>query len=76
MILPSCREVTQTLAEADKDLSWPRRLLFKLHMGMCDHCARFAKQLRLLGNVIRARRPDAASVEALQKKLRDRLTKG
>lgn len=27
-------------------MSWPRRLLFLLHLGFCVHCVRYLRQLR------------------------------
>lgn len=76
MMLPSCQEVTKTLAEAADPIPWHKAALLRLHMAMCDHCSRFERQLRLIGDALRSRRPSPASVQAVQKKLRDRLTKG
>ena len=56
MILPSCREVSRCLAEGEPENSpWHRRLLVRLHLSMCAHCARIARQLKLLGLAWRER---------------------
>ncbi len=56
MMLPSCREVSCCLAEGELENSpWHRLLLVRLHLLMCAHCARFARQLKLLGLAWRER---------------------
>lgn len=76
MFLPTCKDVSTALAEASDELPWHRALLFRLHLGMCDHCSRFQRQLRLLGDAFRAQRPSRVAVESLQNKLLDRFKKG
>ena len=75
MILPTCQQVSKTLAEATGTIPWHQALLLRLHLAMCGHCAKVAGELRLLGAAFRSYRPDAASVEALQKKILARVRK-
>lgn len=74
MILPTCRQVSKTLAESADDLPWHQALLLRVHLAMCDHCAEFARELRGLGAVFRSFRPQPPAVEALQEKLLKRLS--
>lgn len=75
MMLPSCREVSRCLAgDGLENTPWRRRPLIRLHLLMCAHCARFARQLELLGLAWRERfavRPER--LEELKLRLRARL---
>lgn len=76
MMLPTCREVSRCLAEGALETSpWHRRLLVRLHLSMCAHCSRFARQLRLLGRAWRERfsAPPPERLEALKRRLQARL---
>ena len=51
----SCHQATQLISESlDRKLPWPRRLALRLHLAMCAHCARAARQLHLLQKLFRA----------------------
>ena len=44
----SCREVTEQATEyLEGDLSFWRRLVIRLHLGMCRHCQEFVRQIEL-----------------------------
>lgn len=79
MMLPSCREVSRCLAEGTLESApWHRRLLVRLHLSMCAHCSRFARQLELLGRAWRKRYAVPLSperLEALKRRLLARLKK-
>lgn len=79
MMLPSCREVSRCLAEgALESAPWHRRLFVRLHLSMCAHCSRFARQLQLLGRAWRERYAVPLSperLEALKRRLLARLKK-
>ena len=50
----SCREVTRTISSGELEAAaWPRRLRVKLHLLMCRHCRRYARQLEKLGAAAR-----------------------
>lgn len=75
-LMPSCREVTSLLA-ADElaSASWARRAAVRLHLSMCEHCSRLARQLRVIAQGLRAAwaprpREDAA---ALKRRVLERL---
>ena len=62
MGMPSCREVTRMLAEEELQ-SAPRRVrwMVRLHLAMCRHCGRFARQMSLISQALKNmmnRRPD------------------
>lgn len=77
MMLPSCREVSRCLAEGALETApWHRRLLVRLHLSMCVHCSRFARQLQLIGRAWRERYAVPLSperLEALKRRLLARL---
>jgi hypothetical protein len=71
-----CRDVstlisTDTLASAP----WTRRLAVRLHLAMCRHCRRFARQIELLRRSARTmgREFDAEAPE-LDERIRRRLS--
>lgn len=45
-LLPNCREVTRLLLEAEEHaLPWPDRARIRLHLGICDACSTFSRQV-------------------------------
>ena len=53
-MMPTCREVVRLLASDElKDQPLARRLLTRAHLLMCDHCGRYAEELRVLTEVTR-----------------------
>ena len=75
-LMPSCREVTGLLASGELE-SVPRmkHLLVRLHLSMCAHCSRFARQLRVISRALRAAWvPSAApGADALKSRILERL---
>lgn len=42
----TCREVTEMAsAYLDRELSWPKKAQFRLHLMMCRHCRQYVDQL-------------------------------
>ncbi len=55
-MMPTCRDVSRSIAAGDTDRLTPfRRLLVGLHVRMCGRCARFARELRRIGQAARTR---------------------
>lgn len=50
----TCKQVARTIA-ADElaTAGWRRRLSVRLHLVMCRHCRRYARQLRAIGGAAR-----------------------
>lgn len=49
-----CREVARLLSAGEtSELPWRRRFAVRLHLMMCGHCSRFARQLAWLGRTAR-----------------------
>ncbi len=49
-----CNEATRILAsDLLDDLAWGRRLALRVHLLMCRHCRRYARQLRAIGAAAR-----------------------
>ena len=64
-----CKEVTTMVARGDlADAGLWLRMKVRLHLMMCRHCARYAKQMRTIGSRVRERfqSPD---VEDLQERI-------
>jgi hypothetical protein len=60
----TCREMTQLITDyLEGDLSWKNVIRFQLHIGMCMHCRRYLRDMkvtvRTLGMLPRGAVPDA-----------------
>jgi len=54
MGMPSCREVTRTIADGSlEEASALRRLGVRMHLLLCRHCWRYARQIRAIGMAAR-----------------------
>lgn len=75
--MPSCREVTDRLAEGElENAPWHKRLLIRMHLSMCAHCNRFARQLELIGKALRehwTHQPPLDRLEAIKRRVMTRL---
>lgn len=74
IVMPSCREVTTFLA-SEVESSWWRRATVWMHLSMCEHCSRFARQLRFISQALRTAWSPAsfAVAESLKRRIIDRL---
>ncbi len=55
-MMPTCRDVSRLIAAGEvESLPFSRRLLVTLHVSMCGRCARFARELRRIGEAARGR---------------------
>jgi len=43
----NCKTVVKKIS-SDEKISWMHRLEIKLHLMMCHHCGKYAKQLKLI----------------------------
>jgi predicted anti-sigma-YlaC factor YlaD len=49
----SCREITQVVTEyLEGGLSLGDRLRFQLHVGMCRHCRKYFRQMKLTAKAL------------------------
>lgn len=78
----NCKEVTK-LISSDEYLSesWGRRLQVRLHLLMCRHCSRLARQISLLKSGSRQLRErmetlDASALENLESRVLKGLQEG
>lgn len=75
--MPSCREVTRKLAEGEfENLPWHKRLLMRMHLSMCAHCGRFARQLGLISQALQdmwRRKPDPGTLDTVKRRILTRL---
>jgi predicted anti-sigma-YlaC factor YlaD len=68
----TCREVTELVtAYLERRLSLRDRVRFQLHIGMCRHCRRYLRQMRLtvqtVGQLPREPLPDPLREELLRR---------
>ena len=53
--LPTCRETTQLASRAmDERLPFANRMALRLHLAICENCARFNRQLQEMRRLFRA----------------------
>lgn len=74
--MPPCRDVALLVSRGmDEPLPWSRRLLIRLHVGMCSLCRRYERQVRLVRHGVRqGADPDTAPLpETLSPEARERL---
>lgn len=74
----SCHEATQLISESlDRKLPWSYRLALRLHLAICAHCARAARQLHLLRRLFRAGKAseDTLDLPGLSAEKKKRLKK-
>ncbi len=64
--MPTCRETTQLASRAmDERLPLSSRMALRLHLAICENCARFNRQLQDMRRLFReetAARDDAAGL--------------
>jgi hypothetical protein len=55
-MMPMCRDISRWVAADEVErLPIAKRLLLTLHLSMCGRCARFARELRRIGEAARMR---------------------
>ena len=68
--MQNCREVAYLIAsDGLEHAAWPMRLQTHLHLFLCKHCRRYAKQLAMIGRVGR----EAWSADSVDPKTVQRL---
>lgn len=66
-LMPSCREVSDLVLDRSLDRApWHQRMLIRMHLGMCEHCARFARQIELVAAALRELWTDNPTPERLK----------
>jgi hypothetical protein len=81
MRLYTCKEASQLVSQAcDRRLTLRERIGLRLHLLICDACARFARQIRFLRTVTQRAaaggmedRMPAAMPPAARKRIQDKL---
>jgi hypothetical protein len=73
-----CKEVTRAIAGDElATADWRRRLSVRLHLLVCRHCRRYARQLRIIGEAARhvfgSTTPDSPSRQRLRRSILDRI---
>ena len=72
-----CSELARRVASDEfSNASWMRKLSLRMHLAMCHHCRRYARQIDLLG--AQARRlwtitdAEESALQRIEQALRDR----
>lgn len=76
MKMLNCKDTARLVSESmDRKLPWRKRLEVRLHLFICDNCARYKKQLHILRRLFRNQaEPSAdASSPVLDEKIKERL---
>jgi len=51
----SCKEASRLISQGmDRRLSFPERFAVRLHVGICDACTRFTRQVEFLRRALKA----------------------
>jgi len=77
MGMPTCREVSRAVASGELERAgfW-EGLGLRLHLLMCRHCRRYARQLRAIGQAARDLVAQAPAEQATVDRLRDAILRG
>lgn len=71
--MSTCKEITRIIASGELDSSSVgAKFRVRMHVLLCRHCRRYARQLRAIAAAARAhwsRDPDDDDVEALQERI-------
>ncbi len=75
--MPTCKDVATAIGQDDvRTLSWWRGLALRLHLLMCQHCRRYAAQIRAIGTaarrLFREHGEDPQTLERLQETILSR----
>ncbi|MEE2732898.1 MAG: zf-HC2 domain-containing protein [Pseudomonadota bacterium] len=63
----NCRDVAHEASDyIDQNLSWWRRLMFRLHLFVCAKCRRFVAHVHLTRDFLRRRGPLRASDQDIE----------
>jgi len=71
----NCKDVTHLVSQSlDRRLSWRERLGVRLHLMICEACARFARQMQFLRAAARRMaRQNEPETETLSDQARERI---
>lgn len=68
----TCKEVSRAFASDElASMSWRQRLSVRLHLLMCRHCRRYARQVRAIGEAARR----LFGGQSLEREVHERLRK-
>lgn len=70
----NCREVSKLVSESlDRELSYTQKMGIRLHLLMCRYCARFARQLRKIRDLMRGMEDNNIPHQAMDIESKDKL---
>ncbi len=53
--VPTCQEVAREIASDElATASWRRRAAVRIHLLLCRHCRRYARQIRAIGSAVQS----------------------
>ena len=73
-LMKSCKQTSTLVTQSmDRRLTWTERLSMRIHLAVCDNCARFAKQMHLLRTWLSDE--DEAAQSGLTDECRERIAR-
>lgn len=70
----TCRETTELASRAmDERLPLPERMAMRLHLAVCQNCARFAQQLKVMRRQFQYETEDKEEAPGLAHEARQRI---
>lgn len=77
MFLPSCKEMSERVSSGEfEGASFLMRFLVRVHLSMCGHCERYARQIKHISQAVREkaeRSVDLDRLAVLKKRIIGRL---
>ncbi len=72
--IPTCRDATKLASRAmDERLPFSSRMALRLHLAICENCARFNRQLQEMRRLFREETPAHDDVAGLASEARRRI---
>lgn len=72
-LMPTCREMALGLSTGSfEHVAWYKRLMVRMHLSMCEHCNRFARQLSLISQALRNMwqvKPNLNTLDAIKRRI-------
>ena len=73
-LMKNCKQTSLLVTQSmDRRLTWSERLGMRIHLAMCDNCARFVKQMRLIREMLDSE--DDAVQPGLPEERRERIAR-
>lgn len=73
-LMLTCKEASRAIASEEvANTHWRKRLAVRLHLLVCRHCRRYARQVRAIGEAARELFRDSPTDPGSRERLRDSI---